>query len=98
MTNVPNIVPMPATLETEPRKGWEVGARYRIWTGDVDEVLGFQGDWVYVRDVKTGRVRCHLTSNHDNKQVHCECLDWKCTCDCFTGNYPCEHGSAGTGC
>ena len=43
--------------------GWIVGRRYKIWTGDVDLVLGYREDgWVIVQDQKTGAIRTHLTS------------------------------------
>jgi hypothetical protein len=41
--------------------GYEIGRRYRIWTGDIDLVLGYKDGWVIVQDEKTGRIRSHLT-------------------------------------
>ena len=42
--------------------GWTVGKRYKIWTGDIDLVLGYDDDgYVIVQDEKTGEVRKHLT-------------------------------------
>lgn len=51
--------------------GWVIGRRYRIWTGDVDLVLGYSQGWVVVQDVKTGQVRSHLTrKDHTDREVH----------------------------
>lgn len=42
--------------------GYVVGKRYRVWTGDVDKVLGYRDDGhVIVQDEKTGEIRTHLT-------------------------------------
>jgi hypothetical protein len=47
--------------------GWIVGRRYRVWTGDVDKVLGYREDgWVIVQDEKTGDIRAHLTTCHSS--------------------------------
>jgi hypothetical protein len=43
--------------------GYIVGKRYRVWTGDVDLVLGYRDDgWVIVQDEKTGVIRTHITT------------------------------------
>jgi hypothetical protein len=43
--------------------GLQVGKFYKIWTGDVDEVLGYDvRGRVWVRDLQTGVVRSHLTA------------------------------------
>ena len=42
--------------------GYIVGKRYRVWTGDIDLVLGYRDGWVVVQDAKTGVVRSHLTT------------------------------------
>lgn len=50
--------------------GWVIGKRYRIWTGDVDIVLGYRKGWVVVQDEKTGQVRSHLTRMaHPDREV-----------------------------
>lgn len=44
--------------------GWTVGKRYRIWTGTVDLVVGYDNEgWVIVQD-EQGYVRKHLTTCH----------------------------------
>lgn len=48
--------------EDTNRLGWTVGKRYKIWTGDIDLVLGYRDGWVVVQDEKTGRIRAHLTT------------------------------------
>jgi hypothetical protein len=43
--------------------GYQVGKRYRVWTGDVDLILGYREDgWVIVQDEKTKEIRTHLTT------------------------------------
>ena len=46
--------------------GWVIGGHYRIWTGDIDIVLGYKNGWVIVKDSKTGQVRTHCTKLYDN--------------------------------
>lgn len=42
--------------------GWIPGKRYKVWTGDIDLVLGYTSEgWVIVQDEKTGEIRTHLT-------------------------------------
>lgn len=42
--------------------GWVVGERYRIWTGGIDLVVGYDNEgWVIVQD-EEGYVRKHLTT------------------------------------
>jgi len=42
--------------------GWVIGERYRIWTGGIDLVLGYDNEgWVIVQD-EAGYVRKHLTT------------------------------------
>lgn len=44
--------------------GHVIGAQYRIWTGEIDTVLGFDlHGWVVVRG-QDGRPRRHLTPVH----------------------------------
>lgn len=96
---IPNIEALPTLTADDPNHlGHIVGARYQIWTGDVDEVLGFHNGWVYVQDVKTKKIRAHLTGVGVDRRVHCVCGDRRCYCECFTGGWPCEHGEAGAGC
>lgn len=45
--------------------GYIVGKRYRVWTGDVDKVLGYRDDgWVIVQDEKTGVISPPVQANH----------------------------------
>lgn len=58
---------LPADIELDSNDkyelGWEIGKRYKIWTGDIDIVLGYLDGWVIVQDEKTGDIRSHLTSS-----------------------------------
>lgn len=67
--------------------GHIVGARYLIWTGDIDEVLGFDANgWVWVRDMATGEVRRHLTICSPEKRV---CYHPRSCATCDKRGYPC---------
>lgn len=51
------------------RLGWVVGARYRIWTHEIDTVLGYTEAGVVVVRGADGRIRRHLTSAEMSKRV-----------------------------
>lgn len=38
-----------------------------IWTGGVDEILGFENEYIIVKDVVLGKERRHMTSLECNK-------------------------------
>lgn len=65
----------PSVGEDKLNLGYVVGKRYKVWTGDIDLVMGYdENGWVIVQDEKTGEIRKHLTtcSSEPLEDIHPE--------------------------